>query len=190
MIRLPTAAVSTASFRGGLHGSNCHRTSTTSSLTLLRSLSSSSSSSTKKDTVVTTPKGTPYTKLTIGIPRETYPLEKRVAATPESVSKLVKPGFTVLIESGAGQASHFNDADYEAAGAVVVKGGEEVWSKSDIVMKVCRNKSSVCIDLYGRSIFGKTHPFSFLVRNILLHSTLIFTTTHSYVHQHPTKLSY
>lgn len=158
MIRLPTAAVSTASFRGGLHGSNCYRSSTTSSLTLLRSLSSSSSSSTKKDTVVTTPKGTPYTKLTIGIPRETYPLEKRVAATPESVSKLVKPGFTVLIESGAGQASHFNDADYEAAGAVVVKGGEEVWSKSDIVMKVCRNKSSVCIDLY-RGVSLATHPF-------------------------------
>jgi hypothetical protein len=187
MIRLPTAAVSTASFRGGLHGSNCYRSSTTSSLTLLRSLSSSSS--TKKDTVVTTPKGTPYTKLTIGIPRETYPLEKRVAATPESVSKLVKPGFTVLIESGAGQASHFNDADYEAAGAVVVKGGEEVWSKSDIVMKVCRNKSSVCIDLY-RGVSLTTHPFSFLVRNILLYSTLIFTTTYSYVHQHPTKLSY
>lgn len=140
MFRLPTAAVSIASIRrggGGLQGSSCCRTSTSSSLTLLRSLSSSSS--TKKDAVVTTPKGTPYNKLTIGIPRETYPLEKRVAATPESVSKLVKPGFTVLIESGAGQASHFNDADYEAAGATVVKGGEEIWSKSDIVMKVCRN---------------------------------------------------
>ena len=135
MIRLPTAAASIASIRrggGGLHNSNCYRSSTRSSLTLLRALSSSSSS---KDSTVT-PKGTPYTKLTIGIPRETYPLEKRVAATPESVSKLVKPGFTVLIESGAGQASHFNDTDYEAAGATVVKGNEEIWSKSDIVMKV------------------------------------------------------
>ena len=182
MIRLPTtAAVSMASIRrggGGLHNSNCCRSSTRSSLALLRALSSSSSSS--KDSTVT-PKGTPYTKLTIGIPRETYPLEKRVAATPESVSKLVKPGFTVLIESGAGQASHFNDADYEAAGATVVKGNEEIWSKSDIVMKVC---SAVCsVYSLDRGVSLATHPRS---------SFIIFDNhyIHSYVHQHLTKLSY
>eukprot|EP00531_Pseudo-nitzschia_arenysensis_P005452 CAMPEP_0116137754 /NCGR_PEP_ID=MMETSP0329-20121206/12410_1 /TAXON_ID=697910 /ORGANISM="Pseudo-nitzschia arenysensis, Strain B593" /LENGTH=86 /DNA_ID=CAMNT_0003632677 /DNA_START=20 /DNA_END=276 /DNA_ORIENTATION=+ len=49
-----------------------------------------------------TPLGTPYSKLTVGIPKENFPLEKRVAATPESVKRLVKPGFSVLVEDGAG----------------------------------------------------------------------------------------
>jgi hypothetical protein len=47
----------------------------------------------------TKPKGTSYKHLTIGVPKETFPLEKRVAATPESVSKLVQPGFNVQIEN-------------------------------------------------------------------------------------------
>ena len=53
----------------------------------------------------------------------------------QSVSKLTKPGFSVLIEKGAGSPSHFSDADYEAAGAKIVEAGE-VWKNSDIVMKV------------------------------------------------------
>jgi len=81
------------------------------------------------------PKGTPYSKLTVGVPKETYALEKRIAATPETVSKLVKPGFNVLIEKDAGSLSHFNDADYEAAGAKIVS-ADEIWKNSDIVMKL------------------------------------------------------
>lgn len=83
----------------------------------------------------TKPKGTPYKHLTIGVPKETFPLEKRVAATPESVSKLVQPGFTVQIEKDAGLASHFSNVDYEKAGAKLVS-NEEIWKNSDIVMKL------------------------------------------------------
>eukprot|EP00985_Skeletonema_marinoi_P004018 scaffold1755_cov123-Skeletonema_marinoi.AAC.5 len=79
--------------------------------------------------------GIPYSNLTLGVPKERFPLEKRVAATPESVSKLVKPGFNVLIEKGAGSSSHFSDAEYASAGAKIVE-AEEVWKNSDIVMKV------------------------------------------------------
>lgn len=79
------------------------------------------------------PKGIPYTALTVGVPKEHFPLEKRVAASPESVARLVKPGFTVAIESGAGAASNFSDADYQAAGATIV---DNVWKDSDIVLKV------------------------------------------------------
>ena len=53
----------------------------------------------------------------------------------KSVSKLIKPGFNVLIEKGAGTSSHFSDADYEAAGAKLVA-GDDIWKNSDIVMKV------------------------------------------------------
>jgi len=81
----------------------------------------------------TTPKGISYSDLTVGIPKEIFPLEKRVAATPESVQRLVKPGFKVVIEDNAGAASYFSNADYEAAGATIVP---NVWEKSDIVMKL------------------------------------------------------
>ena len=53
----------------------------------------------------------------------------------QSVGKLSTPGFQVLIESDAGLASHFNNSDYEAAGAKIVS-SDEIWSQSDIVMKV------------------------------------------------------
>ena len=81
------------------------------------------------------PVGTSYEELTVGVPKERFPLEKRVAATPESVQRLVKPGFNVVMEAGAGEASHFSDADYEAAGAKIVS-KDDVWKESDIVMKV------------------------------------------------------
>jgi NAD/NADP transhydrogenase alpha subunit len=78
--------------------------------------------------------------LIIGIPKETWPLEKRVAATPESVQRLIKPGFRVQIETDAGKQSYYSDQEYEAAGANIVK---DVWETSDIVLKVCNAASAV-----------------------------------------------
>ena len=74
--------------------------------------------------------------LTIGIPRETFLGEKRVATVPEVVEKLVKLGFSVAIESGAGAAANFGDADYRAAGAQVVGSAAELYALSDMVFKV------------------------------------------------------
>jgi H+-translocating NAD(P) transhydrogenase len=81
------------------------------------------------------PNAVPYSELTVGVPKEGFPLEKRVAATPESVARLVKPGFTLLVEDGAGTDSYFSNADYEAAGAKIVA-ADDVWKQSDIVLKV------------------------------------------------------
>ena len=53
------------------------------------------------------------------------------------MSKLIKPGFSVLVEKGAGVSAHFSDAEYEAAGAKVVA-ADEIWKEADIVMKVSR----------------------------------------------------
>ena len=55
----------------------------------------------------------------IGVPRETKPGERRVAATPATVVQLVKLGYDVLIESGAGEPSSFTDAAYREAGASI-----------------------------------------------------------------------
>jgi NAD(P) transhydrogenase subunit alpha len=69
----------------------------------------------------------------IGVPRETFAGEKRVATVPEVVEKLIKLGFRVAVESGAGEAANFTDDAYRAAGAEIV---QDVWTKSDIVLKV------------------------------------------------------
>ncbi len=72
----------------------------------------------------------------IGVPRETAPGEKRVATVPEVVGKLGKLGFTVAVQSGAGDAANFSDEAYRAAGAEVVASAAELWAGSDIVFKV------------------------------------------------------
>jgi len=106
-----------------------------------------------------TPKGTPYSELTVGVPKETYPLEKRVAATPESVTRLVKPGFSVVIEDGAGDASFYSNADYEAVGAKIVPTSAEVFKQSDIVLNV-RPPTKEQVDLLDgdKTIFSFMYP--------------------------------
>ncbi len=77
----------------------------------------------------------PYSEMTIGVVKEDTPLEKRVAASPESVRTLVKAGFKVQVESGAGDDALFTDAAYKDAGASIASSAAGVW-KSDIVIKV------------------------------------------------------
>lgn len=103
------------------------------------------------------PKGTPYSKLTVGVPKENFPLEKRVAATPESVERLVKPGFSVLIEEGAGEHSYFSNADYEAVGAKIVK-GDELWKQSDIVLKLRPPSEAEVKSLENRTLISFLWP--------------------------------
>lgn len=70
----------------------------------------------------------------LGIPRESVPGERRVAATPDSVKKLLKLGFHVTVERNAGLAAGFDDASYASAGATVADRAE-TWS-SDVIAKV------------------------------------------------------
>ncbi|PMD28681.1 NAD(P) transhydrogenase, alpha chain [Hyaloscypha hepaticicola] len=78
----------------------------------------------------------PYSELTIGVVRETYPNERRVAITPQNAALLLKKGFKrVLVERGAGAEAQFTDKAYEAAG-VTLGEAKAVWSESDILLKV------------------------------------------------------
>src|SRR5262249_45257373 len=70
----------------------------------------------------------------IGIPRESLPGETRVAATPQTVGQLIKLGYEVVVEAGAGAASSFSDAAFTEAGATVGP-AEQVWA-ADVVLKV------------------------------------------------------
>jgi hypothetical protein len=72
----------------------------------------------------------------VAVPKEVRPGERRVAVTPETVVKLKKLGFEVLIESGAGDGAAFDDPLYVEAGATIVDGARELWAQAELVLKV------------------------------------------------------
>jgi NAD(P) transhydrogenase subunit alpha len=72
----------------------------------------------------------------IGIPKEIYPGERCVAGTPSTVERLGKMGFSVLIETGAGEGAAFPDELYVEAGATLAATQEALWSEADIILKV------------------------------------------------------
>jgi H+-translocating NAD(P) transhydrogenase subunit alpha len=92
----------------------------------------------------------------IGVPRETAAGEKRVATVPEVVEKLIKLGFRVAVQSGAGDAANFADDTYRAAGAEIVA---DVWASADIVLKV-RAPSAEEVGLMheGQTLIGFIWP--------------------------------
>ena len=72
----------------------------------------------------------------IGVPKENFPGERRVATTPDVAIQLKKLGYDVSVESGAGEAANFSDDAYREAGCEIFATGSDLWSGSDIVMKV------------------------------------------------------
>ena len=73
--------------------------------------------------------------MTIGIPREIKDQESRVSMTPGGVRQLVEAGHRVFVETRAGAASGFSDAEYRAAGAEIVPDAAAAWS-AGLVVKV------------------------------------------------------
>jgi H+-translocating NAD(P) transhydrogenase subunit alpha len=74
----------------------------------------------------------------IGVPKERRPSESRVAASPDSVKRLVGRGIDVLIESGAGDAARFADQTFADAGATLVADAGALYRDADVVLKVRR----------------------------------------------------
>ncbi len=72
----------------------------------------------------------------VGIPRETYPGERRVALVPAVIPNLVKAGLEVVVEAGAGVEAGFLDSEYIAKGAKIVSTRQEVFQLADIVVQV------------------------------------------------------
>jgi NAD(P) transhydrogenase subunit alpha len=79
---------------------------------------------------------TPTPRLKIGVPREIHPGERRVACVPRAAVKLIKLGFDVIVESGAGVGSAFTDQAYQEVGAKVVPDAASVWAEADLILKV------------------------------------------------------
>jgi len=74
----------------------------------------------------------------IGIPKETQDNERRVAATPETVKKFIAAGFSVAVQSGAGEDANITDADFQTAGAKIASNAQALFGGSDIILKVQR----------------------------------------------------
>ena len=98
------------------------------------------------------------------VPRERRPGESRVAATPETVKRMVKEGFTVTIETGAGVAAFFPDADYQAAGATLTATPD--WSAADVVLRVAAPDGDAPAE------FSRLHPGAVLLSFLAPHRNL------------------
>src|SRR3954454_17029027 len=74
-------------------------------------------------------------RLKIGIPKELFPGERRVAATPATCAKIAKLGLEVFVEAGAGEPASFLDSAYAETGAKVVDAAK-LYAESDFILKV------------------------------------------------------
>jgi NAD(P) transhydrogenase subunit alpha len=74
--------------------------------------------------------------MNVGVPKETFPGEKRVALIPADVPTLTKAGVEVFIEAGIGADAGYQDADYQEKGATVLGSREEVYERADTILKV------------------------------------------------------
>lgn len=77
-----------------------------------------------------------FDKVVVGIPCEIMPGEKRVAAVPDTVGKIIATGAEVLIESGAGLKAYIDDSEFAAKGAKIVTSVQELYSKANVILKV------------------------------------------------------
>jgi len=103
----------------------------------------------------------------IGIPKEIMDGEKRVAAIPETVKKMIDSGAKVLFEKGAGVGSHYHDEAYKEAGAEIITDVEEIFAQSEVILKVKepmfnteKNKHEIEMMHSGQYLITFLHPAS------------------------------
>ena len=72
----------------------------------------------------------------IGVPKEIYPGEARVAIIPSGIQALLDNGFDVVVQEGAGDGAHFGDEEYRACGASIAPSAESLYQQADIILKV------------------------------------------------------
>ncbi len=95
----------------------------------------------------------------IGVPKEIFPGEKRVATVPDVVTKLTKLGFAVVVEQGAGDLADLSDQAYFQAGASIAPSAAALWSGSDIVFKVrAPTADEVALMHEGQTLIGFLWP--------------------------------
>mmetsp|Transcript_5666 Transcript_5666/g.11770 ORF Transcript_5666/g.11770 Transcript_5666/m.11770 type:complete len:1132 (+) Transcript_5666:80-3475(+) len=110
----------------------------------------------------------PYGDLTIGVLKEDYEGENRVSQTPDSVRALIKAGFTVVVEAGAGEKAGFVDGTYVEAGAIVLQ-GDQIFDDADIFTRIRPPSEEVVPRLASKTLVSMVQP--------AIHSELYETLT-------------
>jgi NAD(P) transhydrogenase subunit alpha len=102
----------------------------------------------------------------VGVPKENYPGERRVALVPVVIPNLIKAGLEVVIESGAGGPAGYPDAVYTEKGAKIVPDRAAVFSTADIVVQVLcygsndvTGKADLALMREGQALIGFLRPF-------------------------------
>ena len=94
----------------------------------------------------------------VGVPQETHRHEHRVGLTPRTVARLCQRGHAVIVEHDAGQRAHFDDHDYESAGATIVHSRDEVLLRPDVLCRLGVMTAEECQPLKpGMIILGFHH---------------------------------
>ena len=94
----------------------------------------------------------------IGVPREIKIHEYRVGLVPAGVRELAGAGHQVLVETGAGAGINVDDAQYRAAGALIAPNATEVFTQSDLIVKVKEPQLIECAMLRaGQTLFTYLH---------------------------------
>jgi len=78
----------------------------------------------------------PLSGITVGIPREIMPGERRVAAVPDTVSAMITDGAAVMLEAGAGEGAYITDDCYRKKGAIIIDSPLELYKKANLILKV------------------------------------------------------
>ena len=94
----------------------------------------------------------------VGVPKEIKNQEHRVGLIPSSVHELVSHGHKVIVQHDAGIGAGFNDADYEAVGAIISNNAEEIYAKSEMIVKVKEPQENECKMLHeGQILYAYLH---------------------------------
>ena len=72
----------------------------------------------------------------VGVPKESFPGERRVALVPAVIPSLIKAGFEVAVESGAGAAAGYPDAEYAGKGGRILPQRAELFGAADVILQV------------------------------------------------------
>ena len=102
----------------------------------------------------------------VGVPKEAFPGERRVALVPVVVPNLMKAGFQVLVEAGAGASAGYPDADYVEKGAKLAASRAEVFQSADIIVQVlsygsndATGKDDLALFRRDQTVIGFHRPF-------------------------------
>jgi H+-translocating NAD(P) transhydrogenase subunit alpha len=101
----------------------------------------------------------------IGVPRETFPGERRVAFVPSVIPTVMKAGFEAVVESGAGSGAGYPDAEYSEKGARIVTERDQVFKSADVVVQVLcygsndvTGKADLALLRRGQALIGFLRP--------------------------------